>query len=85
MALSLPHNFAFSCLPRDYWSPSMSLTDYKGTQKEGCNCGEVIRLLHYFINCASAPSLHRESTDSLMIGEIQDKPVGYFAWRYIIC
>ena len=30
-------------------------------------CGEVIRLLlKYCIYCASAPSLHRESTDSLI-------------------
>ena len=36
-------------------------------------CGEVIRLLlKYCIYCASAPSLHRESTDSLIIQQLDD-------------
>ena len=34
-------------------------------------CGEVIRLsLKYCIYCASAPSLHKESTDSLIISTL---------------
>ena len=37
------------------------------TRRLKCICGEVIRLLlKYCIYCASAPSLHRESTDSLI-------------------
>ena len=50
----------------------MSLADHKGTQTGSLSkllrvCGEVIRLLlKYCIYCASAPSLHRESTDSLI-------------------
>ena len=54
----------------------MSLADQKGTQRGSLDayisflrvCGEVIRLLlKYCIYCASAPSLHRESTDSLIV------------------
>ena len=52
----------------------MSLADHKGTQRGSLDalsflrvCSEVIRLLlKYCIYCASAPSLHRESTDSLI-------------------
>ena len=53
----------------------MSLADHKGTQRGRldasisfwCVCGEIIwLLLKYCIYCASAPSLHRESTDSLI-------------------
>ena len=53
----------------------MSLADHKGTQRGSLDtysflrvCGEVIRLLlKYCIHCVSAPSLHRESTDSLIL------------------
>ena len=56
----------------------MSVADHKGTQRGSLGssisflrvCGEVIRLLlKYCIYCASAPSLHRESTDFLIYGE----------------
>ena len=55
----------------------MNLADHKSTKTERLSalnklwhiCGEVMRLLlKYCIYCASAPILHRESTDSLIIG-----------------
>ena len=55
----------------------MSLADHKGTQRGSMGtyiriCGEVIRLLlKYCMYWVSAPSLHRESTDSLIVGYFQ--------------
>lgn len=49
----------------------MSLADHKGDDQvlKLCICGEVIWcLLKYYIYCPSVPSLHAESTDSLIGG-----------------
>ena len=74
MELLLPHTFAFSCLLRGFWETLSVLLIIKVLKEEGWVlklafniCGESIRLLlKYCIYCASAPSLHRESTNSLM-------------------
>ena len=74
MALSLPQTFAFSCLPRSFWALIiMSLADHIKALKDECwtllvylwwSCMSFSIICIY---CASVPSLHRESTDSLIL------------------
>ena len=59
MALSLPYTFAFSCLPRGFQWPLMSLANHKGTQRRLDAkvsflrvCGEVIRHLLKYVYIA---------------------------------
>ena len=72
IALSQLQTFVFSCLLCGFWALK-SFADNKNTQRGRIGalkkllvyCGEVLRLL-YCTFCASPPSLHRESTDSLI-------------------
>ena len=72
MALLLPHTFVFSYLPHGFWHLYESCWSQKHSKKKpGCLkriWSEVIRLLRKYCKfCASALSLHRESTDSLIL------------------
>ena len=64
MALSLPHNFEFGCLPRAWTVFGHCMVDHKGTQKG--RLGALISTFSVFVESytTSMPSLDIESTDS---------------------
>jgi len=51
MSLSLPHTFAFSCLPLGFLSTYMSLADHKATQSEKLGTYTNMLLAYLWWSC----------------------------------